>query len=530
MKKIHHEDLELQMPGSELPAEFLAGYEPLKCFSHSAISETYLVKSRENGKEYIAKIYDRFFIEGSADERVILERLNHPALPKLIGSVETENAVCVIRDYAEGVCLDTLAVPVGERAALNIGTQLCDIMTYLHGLSPPVIHRDIKPSNVIIGSDNRIRLIDFDISRQYDDKAVKDTTLIATDGFSPPEQYGYKQTDALADIYSFGRLMCWLLTGSNNAEEAGGMKNRVLARVIQKCAAFAPENRYQTADAAKAALTRACNGGKRWKVPAMAAAAVCLLAVGFAFGRIIPPVPAPPPVSEGYTFIEPLIEQAARLMLGKGEDEPIAYAELEAITEIIIIGATPHHTNDWSWLDDGKRGNINSLEDLRFMPNLEGLRLHNQPLSDISPLADNLQLGSLALMSCDVSDFSVLAGLPRLSSVNLHDTLISEYSVFEKIERLGTLAVGYDVKIKSISELGDMSGLHSLGLHGRAIQNLDGIEDMPRLNQLHIQMTSVRDFSLINDLPQIKELAVSPYMAPYLDTLDRDDIKVLSGD
>ena len=523
----------------QLPPEFLARYEPLECFSHSEISETYLVKSLENSKKYVAKIYDKFFAVPGAGEHAVLEGLDHPGVPKLIECVEAGESVCVIRDYAEGTSLADIKTPVSQRFALTVGAQLCDILTYLHTRTPPVIHRDIKPSNVVVDGQNRVRLIDFGIARQYKDTAAKDTKFAATDGFAPPEQYGFKQTDALADIYALGCLLCFLLTGSSDVLEANGIRNRALAKVIKKCAAFAPGDRYKTAGAVKAALLRACNGGK-WRKGAVAAAAVLLLFGGYAVGRLTVGAPlfsfpqnaTAPSASDAYTFVEPLVEQAARLTLGKAEGEPITYGELETITEIDIFGTEPSLSHDWDG-GDMQYGSIKSLEDFGAMKYLRYIKLQMQPFSDLSPLSGNSNLEVIRLHTNNVSDFSVLAELPRLREVEIRDTLISDYSVFEKIALLDFLCIGNGAKIKSVSELGGLSGVSYLFLDDTTLESLEGVENMPRLMGLSIFRTAVRDFSALNDraaLPRLNGLAISTDMEQYLNTLDRDDVNVASRD
>jgi serine/threonine protein kinase len=153
-----------------------------------------------------------------------------------------------------GASLDRLPFTPDEASILDISLQLCNILTYLHNLEPPVIHRDIKPNNIILGDDGNIHLIDFGISRKYSESALKDTEKIGTEGFMPPEQYGYRQTDCRADIYSMGILLCWLLTGQRNPDELAAPITGDIITIIQKCTAFAPDNRYSTVDLVKTDL------------------------------------------------------------------------------------------------------------------------------------------------------------------------------------------------------------------------------------------------------------------------------------
>ncbi|MDD2637131.1 MAG: serine/threonine-protein kinase, partial [Bacteroidales bacterium] len=147
---------------------------------------------------------------------------------------------------------------LSESDIITIGVQLCDILTYLHGHTPSIIHRDIKPQNIVIDHNGKFKLIDFGISRVYKKEAMADTVFVGTQEFSPPEQYGFSQTDCRSDIYSLGVVLCCMLTGRTDSGFAVKMiKNRQLYRVIRKCTAFAPKDRFADTQAVKKALLRA---------------------------------------------------------------------------------------------------------------------------------------------------------------------------------------------------------------------------------------------------------------------------------
>lgn len=146
----------------------------------------------------------------------------------------------VIEEYVEGISAAECAF--SKKQALKVLTELCGALETLHFAK--IIHRDIKPSNILITESGHIKLIDFDASRI--EKAVqdKDTQLLGTEGFAPPEQYGFSQTDRRSDIYSFGVTM-GLLLGDNAAE---------FDKIIKKCQALDPSLRYQSIGKVKAAI------------------------------------------------------------------------------------------------------------------------------------------------------------------------------------------------------------------------------------------------------------------------------------
>ena len=58
--------------------------------------------------------------------------------------------------------------------------QLCNILKQLDNMNPPIIHRDIKPTNIIVSNDDVVYLVDFNISREYDENQSVDTVICIT--------------------------------------------------------------------------------------------------------------------------------------------------------------------------------------------------------------------------------------------------------------------------------------------------------------------------------------------------------------
>ena len=171
-----------------------------------------------------------------------LLKISSPYLPK-VELAEYENGkTIVVEEYIEGE--RNLASLTDEKAIISAFCELCDVLPVLH--SRGIIHRDIKPSNVLIAPDGHIRLIDLDASRYYDDSKDSDTRYLGTKGYAPPEQFGYSQTNATADIYSLGVTLRNVL--GDKAEK------RKFSRIIRKCTEFDPKNRYPSAAAVKKAL------------------------------------------------------------------------------------------------------------------------------------------------------------------------------------------------------------------------------------------------------------------------------------
>ncbi len=261
------------------PEEFTRQYVIMECLAERNGIDTFLVQGKEDQRSYVAKCYDRAIWSIEPPER-ILQGLEHAGLPKLIETFSSDAKTVTIREYVEGVSLDRFAEEheLNEHDVIQICTQLCDILSFLHSQKDPIIHRDIKPQNVIIGENGKISLIDFDIARVFRPGSETDTRFFGTVAYAPPEQYGFSQTDARADIYSLGVLLRFLLTGSTRENKMIRVY-KPLQKIIDKCTAFAPEKRYSEIGQVKKHLLQANPAvqRKRTVLRIACALAVCLI-------------------------------------------------------------------------------------------------------------------------------------------------------------------------------------------------------------------------------------------------------------
>lgn len=170
----------------------------------------------------IKEIFDRFT---SAEERAqaieyfhreadTLSQLSHPAIPAIFDRFGEGNCHYLVMDFIEGENLEEILAGqegvMPESRVIEIGRELCDVLSYLHSFSPPVIYRDMKPGNVIVKPDGHVALIDFGIARIFSPQGK--ATLIGTPGFAPPEQYAGK-VDERSDLYSLAASLHYMLTG-----------------------------------------------------------------------------------------------------------------------------------------------------------------------------------------------------------------------------------------------------------------------------------------------------------------------------
>ena len=493
------------------PEEFLCEYNQLECLAHGHGTETFLICRRDDDFLYIAKCYDKS-VYSDIKEGDILSKLHFNGLPTYQATFENNRVLVTVRTYIEGMPLDQFTEKgvLTEERAIAFCVQLCDILSYLHGQEKPVIHRDIKPQNIIVQPNGTIALIDFDIARQFSEVAETDTQFFGTRLYAPPEQYGFSQTDCRTDIYSLGVLLRFLLTGSEK-EQPDKPLSKPMKRIIDRCTAFSPKDRFACAASVKKALLFLDKRYKQKRVLLMSFAAVALvfLCLGFALGRYTS-VLIPAPSATTVKFKEPLIEAAARIQLGKTEDEPLTAEELETVRELYIFGtevSTTRGTFDNAPVDGGRftRGSIASLEDLALMPSIEELQISYQDLDDLTGISALKHPVSINLMYTQITDVSELAGKQTLLSLNLYETNVSDVSCLDTCQRLEYLELGHTF-VSSPEACGGFSTVTELSLIGLKWDTLDQLERYTSLQTLYLADAQIGSVDALKSIPTLRAI------------------------
>lgn len=231
-----------------------------------------LVQNQQDGQLYVKKrvqshapaLYQRLREEPVAGTPVLYGIYEDDQTP-----AQAQGAVplILIEEYLPG---HTLAERLedgalfSEHECIQIGIQICHILTELHGRKPAIIHRDIKPSNVMLLPDGSVKLIDFSAAKHSTGKETQDTVLIGTAGFAAPEQYGFSASTPQTDLYALGVLLNTMRTGSLSREQQSDTQ---LGHVITRCLKMEPSHRYSTARELATALKLARHRWLLWLPP-----------------------------------------------------------------------------------------------------------------------------------------------------------------------------------------------------------------------------------------------------------------------
>lgn len=214
------------------PEEIIAQrYRIVEIIGQGGMGTTYEAEDLETRRQVAIKalslnrMADWKVLELFEREASVLSHLNHPCLPKYLDyfQVETPNnrGFYLVQELAEGRSLSSLVESgwhATESEVRQFASQILDILTYLHGLTPPVIHRDIKPQNIIRGEDGQVFLVDFGaVKATYETTMSGGSTVVGTYGYMAPEQFRGQAYPA-TDLYGLGATLLYLMTHKSPGE------------------------------------------------------------------------------------------------------------------------------------------------------------------------------------------------------------------------------------------------------------------------------------------------------------------------
>jgi serine/threonine-protein kinase len=204
-------------------------------------------------------------------EARILKALDHPGIPQYYDFFLEKGKKYLAMELIHGQNLEQRIYekgPVVPQQAIEWMIQTCDILSYLHSLTPPLVHRDVKPANLMVRSvDHRIVLLDFGAVKEI---GTPMGTCIGAEGYSAPEQ-DRGQPCPQSDLYAIGPTLTYLLSGESPLRYYRSMEKVYrlnvagiptitpqLQQVIEKASEPQLQYRYHTARELAQALAN-CN-------------------------------------------------------------------------------------------------------------------------------------------------------------------------------------------------------------------------------------------------------------------------------
>lgn len=158
-------------------------------------------------------------------EATNLSKLEHPNIVKVLESFEANGTIYYVMEYIDGVSLDK---KIEEKKRLDYKTcikytkQIGSALAFMH--KEHMLHLDVKPANVMLRKSDDAVLIDFGLSKQYDENGEPESSTKVgggTPGYAPLEQANYhegKDFPVVMDVYALGGTMFKMLSGCRPPE------------------------------------------------------------------------------------------------------------------------------------------------------------------------------------------------------------------------------------------------------------------------------------------------------------------------
>jgi len=287
-----------------------------------------------------------------------VSKLSHPNICTLHDIGDFSGAAFLVMEFVEGETLEQRLFrgPLPPDQTVRCASQLAAALAKAH--KQGIVHRDLKPSNIMLAKTGA-KLMDFGLAKQalpsapapaptdptvQQSKLTGEGKIVGTFQYMAPEQVEGKEADARTDIFALGEVMYEMATG----KPAFSGKSRAsliasilvsepppitqlqplappaLERIVKKCLAKDPDERWQSASDLASELDWIAEGGSSamWQAPAilqkkrtrrlwgsvaLATAVVAAMAALYFFNVPSPPDPIrafiPPPENTSFVFI-----------------------------------------------------------------------------------------------------------------------------------------------------------------------------------------------------------------------------------
>jgi serine/threonine protein kinase len=150
-------------------------------------------------------------------EATLVARLKHPNIVPVLNAGQETDYFFVAMDYVAGGDVARLVqgkpgLPLPR--ALAIARDVAAALHYVHRHG--LVHRDVKPSNILLDGDGRALLSDFGSVKPLEEQAGRltaDGEIVGTPAYMAPEQALGQAITPATDLYGFGCLLFYLVTG-----------------------------------------------------------------------------------------------------------------------------------------------------------------------------------------------------------------------------------------------------------------------------------------------------------------------------
>ena len=265
----------------------LGPYRLERLLGQGGFAWVFLGRDQDGGQAAVKVLKPRYAGDPQFETRFRNEsqtagKLEHPNIIRVHSVGKEDKNVYFGMDY----CPDSLGArlaregPLPEPDILRIALDVVRALGFAHAQG--IIHRDIKPDNVLLRDDGSAVLTDFGIARAVSGYVASTghNMTIGTPQYLSPEQAQGRELDPRVDFYSLGVTLYKAATGEvpfnatdwfelarmhvedpppSLRKQRPELSNR-LERVVVKCLAKHPDDRYQGAVELEADLLEVRSG------------------------------------------------------------------------------------------------------------------------------------------------------------------------------------------------------------------------------------------------------------------------------
>ena len=273
------------------------------------MGEVYLARDQRLQRPVALKLLtglvgrDAQMVRRFTQEALTVSALNHPNILVVYEAGEIDARSYIASEFVAGTPLHELLRegPLPWRRSVGIALDVARALEAAHRAG--VIHRDVKPGNILVGEEDRVKLVDFGIAKlaagadpgpAFGTPRTATGFVVGTPGYMSPEQAAGLPVDHRSDLWSLAAVLHEMVTGRLPPPglaqcRAGRNLPSSLAGVLEHALQARVESRYQSAGELVAALTRslsAWRGSRRTRrIAAAVAAVVAALTLGILWWR-----------------------------------------------------------------------------------------------------------------------------------------------------------------------------------------------------------------------------------------------------
>jgi serine/threonine protein kinase/Tol biopolymer transport system component len=230
-------------------------------------------------------------------EAKAVSKLSHPHICTLHDIGHQDGVDFLVMELVEGETLDQRLTKgfLPPEQTTRMAAQIADALAKAHKLG--IVHRDLKPSNVML-TKTGAKLMDFGLAKEFgpaplpdaltamtaeQSKLTAEGTIVGTFQYMAPEQLEGRDADARTDIFALGELIYEMATGRpaftgksrasliaailssepHPMKALQPMTPPALERVVKKCLAKDPDERWQSASDLASELNWIAEGGSQ---------------------------------------------------------------------------------------------------------------------------------------------------------------------------------------------------------------------------------------------------------------------------